>query len=118
MPAKSDLKERCPVRGVLDRVGDQWSVLVLEMLDGRILRFNELLREIGDISRQMLSRTLKRLEEDGFVTRTLYPEVPPRVEYQLTELGQSFLVPMQALVRWADTHHALIKAARRKAGQA
>ena len=79
MAAKT-LKDVCPIRGVLDRVGDQWSFLVLDMLGEKVMRFNELLRAIGDISRQMLSKTLKRLEEDRFVTRTLYPEVPPRVE--------------------------------------
>lgn len=107
-----NLKEVCPIRGVLDRVGDQWSFLVLDMLGEKVMRFNELLRAIGDISRQMLSKTLKRLEEDGFITRTLYPEVPPRVEYALTDLGRSFMEPMQALVVWADTHHPQIKAAR------
>jgi DNA-binding HxlR family transcriptional regulator len=107
-----NLKEVCPIRSVLDRVGDQWSFLVLDMLGEKVMRFNELLRAIGDISRQMLSKTLKRLEEDGFVTRTPYPEVPPRVEYALTDLGRSFMGPMQALVVWADTHHPQIKAAR------
>lgn len=103
----------CPIRDVLDRIGDQWSFLVLEALAERTLRFNELSREIGDISKQMLSRTLKRLEMDGFVQRTIYAEVPPRVEYRLTELGQSFLVPMMALVQWADTNHALVCQSRR-----
>ena len=87
----------CPIRDVLDRIGDQWSLLVLEALQGGVLRFNELNRRIDDISKQMLSRTLKRLEEDGFIRRTLYAEVPPRVEYELTNLGRSFLVPMQLL---------------------
>lgn len=105
----------CPIRDVLDRIGDQWSLLILEALAQRTLRFNELSREIGDISRQMLSRTLKRLEADGFVRRTLYAEVPPRVEYTLTALGRSFLVPMQALVQWADAHHAQICRSRRQA---
>lgn len=109
------LDHPCPIRDVLDRIGDQWSLLILEALAQRTLRFNELGREIGDISRQMLSRTLKRLEMDGFVRRTLYAEVPPRVEYTLTDLGRSFLVPMQSLVRWADDHHALICQARRRA---
>lgn len=103
----------CPIRDVLDRIGDQWSFLVLEALAERTLRFNELSREIGDISKQMLSRTLKRLEMDGFVQRTLFAEVPPRVEYQLTELGRGFLVPMLALVQWADTHHAQVCQSRR-----
>ena len=109
-----NLKEVCPIRGVLDRVGDQWSFLVLDKLGEKTMRFNELLRAIGDISRQMLSKTLKRLEEDGFITRTLYPEVPPRVEYALTDLGHSFMAPMQSLVAWANTHHPQIKAARRR----
>ena len=103
----------CPIRDVLDRIGDQWSFLVLESLAERTLRFNELSREIGDISKQMLSRTLKRLEMDGFVQRTIYAEVPPRVEYRLTDLGRGFLMPMQALVQWADAHHEQVCQSRR-----
>ena len=103
----------CPIRDVLDRIGDQWSFLVLESLAERTLRFNELSREIGDISKQMLSRTLKRLEMDGFVQRTIYAEVPPRVEYRLTDLGRGFLGPMQALVQWADAHHEQVCQSRR-----
>ena len=103
----------CPIRDVLDRIGDQWSFLVLESLAERTLRFNELSREIGDISKQMLSRTLKRLGMDGFVQRTIYAEVPPRVEYRLTDLGRGFLVPMQALVQWADAHHEQVCQSRR-----
>ncbi|MBE0404671.1 MULTISPECIES: winged helix-turn-helix transcriptional regulator [Halomonas] len=106
------LEQPCPIRDVLDRIGDQWSLLILEALAPGTLRFNALMREIGDISKQMLSRTLKQLEQDGFVTRTLYPEVPPRVEYTLTPLGRSFLEPMQQLVAWADAHHRTIVAAR------
>jgi DNA-binding HxlR family transcriptional regulator len=102
----------CPIRDVLDRIGDQWSLLVLDALEGGTKRFNELMRELGDISKQMLSQTLKRLEEDGFVRRTVYPEVPPRVEYDLTPLGRSFLVPMKGLVAWADEHHRLVCEAR------
>lgn len=103
----------CPIRDVLDRIGDQWSLLVLEALEHGLKRFNELLREIGDISKQMLSRTLRRLEQDGFVTRRVYPEVPPRVEYALTDLGRSFLVPMKVLVGWADDNHRTIVEARK-----
>ena len=110
-------EQPCPIRDVLDRIGDQWSLLILEALEVKTLRFNELLREIGDISKQMLSRTLKRLEQDGFVLRTIYPEVPPRVEYSLTELGRSFLVPMQTLVVWADANHRAICEARGKYGR-
>lgn len=80
---------------------------------GGTLRFNELMREIGDISKQMLSRTLRRLEKDGFLRRTVYAEVPPRVEYDLTDLGRSFLGPMRDLVRWADLHHGAIVQSRR-----
>ena len=102
----------CPIRDVLDRIGDQWSLLVLDALEGGTKRFNELMRALGDISKQMLSQTLKRLEEDGFVRRTVYPEVPPRVEYDLTPLGHSFLVPMRGLVAWADEHHRHVCEAR------
>ncbi|MCM3678880.1 MULTISPECIES: winged helix-turn-helix transcriptional regulator [Sphingomonas] len=102
----------CPIRDVLDRIGDQWSLLVLAALEPETLRFNTLLRRIGDVSKQMLSRTLRRLEEDGFVERTVYPEVPPRVEYRLTELGRSFLEPMRGLIRWADAHQSEVEAAR------
>jgi DNA-binding HxlR family transcriptional regulator len=108
----ASIGQACPIRDVLDRIGDQWSLLVLQTLDTRIMRFGELNREIGDISKQMLSRTLKRLEQDGFVTRTLFPEIPPRVEYQLTALGRSFLAPMQALIAWADANHQSICNAR------
>ncbi len=103
----------CPVRDVLDRLGDQWSLLTLLTLESRIWRFNELNREIADISRQMLAKTLRRLEEDGFVTRTIHAEVPPRVEYALTDLGRSVLGPVKALMDWADLNHETIRAARK-----
>ncbi len=75
-------------------------------------RFNVLMRELGDISKQMLARTLRKLEQDGYVLREVYAEVPPRVEYQLTSQGRSFLKPMKALVTWADTNHVQIVEAR------
>lgn len=105
-------QQPCPIRDILDRISDQWSLLILETLEGGTLPFNALSREIGDISKQMLSRTLRRLEQDGFVLRTLYPEVPPRVEYELTALGRSFLVPMKTLITWADEYHQAICEAR------
>lgn len=111
-PDPYDFDQPCPIRDVLDRIGDQWSLLVLQSLEGGTRRFNELVREIGDISKQMLSRTLKHLEQDGFITRTVYAEVPPRVEYQLTGMGRSFLVPMKGLVAWADENHRAICEAR------
>jgi Predicted transcriptional regulators len=108
----SAFEQPCPIRDVLDRIGDQWSLLTLNALEGGTLRFSDLLREIGDISKQMLSKTLKHLEQDGFVTRTVYAEVPPRVEYALTPLGKSFFAPMLALVAWADANHHAICDAR------
>jgi DNA-binding HxlR family transcriptional regulator len=112
---KESLKFRqpCPIRDVLDRISDQWSMLVLGALEDDTLRFSELMRRIGDISKQMLSQTLKRLEQDGFVRRTLYPMVPPRVEYELTDLGRSFLHPMRVMVAWADANHGAVVEARR-----
>jgi DNA-binding HxlR family transcriptional regulator len=110
-PAK--IEQPCPIRDVLDRIGDQWSFLVLDALASEVLRFSELNRRIDDISKQMLSQTLKRLEQDGLVARALFPEVPPRVEYRLTDLGRSFLKPMRALVVWADKNHQAVCNARR-----
>ncbi|CAH1651790.1 Uncharacterized HTH-type transcriptional regulator YtfH [Hyphomicrobiales bacterium] len=103
----------CPIRDVLDRIGDQWSLLVLEALEPGTLRFNALKRRIGDISQHMLARTLKRLEQDGFVSRTLYPVIPPRVDYALTPLGHSLLIPLRSLISWADNNHDAVCAARR-----
>lgn len=107
-----EFEQPCPIRDVLDRIGDQWSLLVLQVLENGTLRFSAINRAIGDISKQMLSKTLKYLEEDGFIRRTLYPEVPPRVEYELTDLGRSFLVPMKGLVDWAQDNHRDIREAR------
>ena len=107
-----EFAQPCPIRDVLDRIGDQWSLLIIEALEEKTLRFSELHRELGDISKQMLSKTLKHLEQDGYVQRTLYPEVPPRVEYRLNELGKSFLVPMKHLIAWATSNHRAICDAR------
>ena len=90
----------CPIRDVLDRIGDQWTLLVLAALEPETLRFNTLLRRIGDVSKQMLSRTLRRLEEDGFVERTVYAEVPPRVEYALTPRGRDLMTRVIPLMEW------------------
>lgn len=103
----------CPIRDVLNQIGDQWSLLILEALMERTIRFNELNREIADISRQMLSRTLRRLEMDGYISRAVYAEVPPRVEYALTDLGKSFMEPMRMLIKWAEENHVNICQARR-----
>lgn len=93
----------CPIRNILSRFGDKWSLLVIYTLDrqNRAVRFKELQREISDISQKMLTVTLRKLEEDGFVTRTIYPEVPPHVEYALTERAKSLLPHINALIGWA-----------------
>ena len=109
-----DIASKCPIRDVLDRIGDRWSVLVLHTLEARTLRFTELRRAIGDdISPRMLAQTLRHLEQDGLVRRTPHATVPPRVDYALTPLGRSLLEPMEALVRWAETHHDDVRHARR-----
>jgi DNA-binding HxlR family transcriptional regulator len=102
----------CPVRDVLDRLGDRWSTLVLQALTAGPLRFSALQRQVDDVSKRMLAKTLRGLEEDGLVARTVYPSKPPAVEYALTALGHSFVPHVQALVRWAGEHHQAIRAAR------
>ncbi len=103
----------CPVRNVLDRVGDKWSILVISILgEAGTLRFNELSAVIGTISQKMLTVTLKTLEADGLVSRKIYPQVPPRVEYTLTPLGESLLPAMSLLVNWALENMPAIKASR------
>jgi DNA-binding HxlR family transcriptional regulator len=111
--SKASFADRCPIRDVLNRIGDRWSVLVVHELAGGTRRFSELKSAIEDISQRMLAQTLRRLEEDGFVTRSVHASIPPRVDYTLTPLGRSLLKPLNALVRWADEHHAAVRAARR-----
>lgn len=97
----------CPIRNVLARVGDKWSLLVLYTLQHKeILRFKQLQREIPDISQKSLTQTLRTLEEDGFISRQVYAEVPPRVEYSLTERGLSFLPLVDNLLSWAKDNMA------------
>ena len=108
----------CPVRHVLDRVGDKWSTLVLLLLGEKdILRFNQLSHAIGDISQKMLTVTLRSLESDGLVSRKIYAEIPPRVEYQLTPLGESLVPLIQEMVKWADQNFEKIKKNREKTHQ-
>lgn len=97
---------------VLARIGDKWSVLVVMMLADGPRRFNELKRMIGGISQRMLTFTLRGLERDGLVTRTIFPTIPPRVDYELTELGRSLREPIQALGAWAFAHLPEIQEAR------
>ncbi|AKF05438.1 Transcriptional regulator, HxlR family protein [Sandaracinus amylolyticus] len=102
------------MRDVLDRIGDKWSVLVVAMLGIERMRFNELKRSIDGISQRMLTLTLKALERDGLVTRTAYPTIPPRVEYELTELGRTLLAPITALAAWARQNRDAVEEARDK----
>lgn len=102
----------CPVREVLDRVGDKWSVLAVFLLAERPMRFNELRRSIEGISQRMLSLTLRRLERDGLVSRTVEPTTPPRVTYTLTDLGLTLITAVEALVAWANEHRHDVEAAR------
>ena len=95
----------CPIRNVIDKFGDKWSLLVLYQLhDKGTLRFNELHREMADCSQKMLSQTLKRLEQIGLISRQVYPEVPPKVEYSLTARSQSLMPHVNALIGWALEH--------------
>ncbi|MER5781813.1 helix-turn-helix domain-containing protein [Streptomyces mobaraensis] len=102
----------CPATDVLRRVGDRWSVLVLMLLGRRAHRSNELLHALEGVSRRMLTVTLRSLERDGLVSRTVHPTVPPGVEYALTDLGRTFLVPLTAVAEWAAEHEAELNAAR------
>jgi DNA-binding HxlR family transcriptional regulator len=107
-----DTREDCEVRQILDRIADKWSLLVIALLDRRRLRFTELRREIDGVSQRMLTVTLRQLERDGLVRRTVHPVVPPRVDYELTPLGVSLHETVQALVTWTDAHQREIAAAR------
>ncbi|MEU8895214.1 helix-turn-helix domain-containing protein [Nocardia sp. NPDC048505] len=107
-----DTREDCEVRQILDRIADKWSLLAIALLAGRTMRFTELRREIDGISQRMLTRTLRHLERDGLVRRTVYPVVPPRVDYELTPLGAGLHHTIQALVSWTENHQQEIAAAR------
>jgi DNA-binding HxlR family transcriptional regulator len=100
------------VSSVLARVGDKWSVLIISMLGDGPKRFNEIKRMVGGISQRMLTLTLRGLERDGLVTRTVFPTIPPRVDYELTDLGRSLWTPVEALGLWARSHLRDIEAAR------
>lgn len=105
VPAEPGVSQRCrKLSGVLTIVGDKWTVMIVMVLMGQPRRFNDLKRTIGGISQQMLTRTLKALERDGMVSRTVRPTVPPQVEYALTDLGMSLAQPLQALGIWASVH--------------
>ncbi|MDX2847701.1 helix-turn-helix domain-containing protein [Streptomyces sp. PA03-3a] len=105
------------IRAVLDRICDKWTLLIVVSLDQGRLRFSDLHRRIPGVSQRMLTLTLKNLERDGLVSRTAYAEVPPRVEYALTPMGQSLIPPALALAGWATEHIAEIEASRAAYGE-
>ena len=111
-PQQWDTRNDCEVRQILDRIADKWSLLVVALLETRTLRFTELRREIDGISQRMLTVTLRQLERDGLVERTVYPVVPPRVDYALTPLGRTLHATIQALVDWTERHQNEVAAAR------
>lgn len=104
----------CPVRNVVAQIGDKWSLLILFALVDGPERFNALKSRIEGISQRMLTQTVRDLERDGYVSRTVYPEVPVRVEYELTEMGSDLVKPLYQLVVWAETHQDEINQARAK----
>src|SRR6266571_2997641 len=115
IPSNLEVAEDCrAVSEVLARVGDKWTVLVVSALGEGPKRFNELRRALGSISQRMLTLTLRGLERDGLVTRTAFPTIPPRVDYELTKLGHSLLAPVSALGLWARRNRSAITQARRR----
>jgi DNA-binding HxlR family transcriptional regulator len=114
-PPNAHLGRDCrAVASVLARVGDKWSVFVIMLLGGGPRRFNEIKRMVGGISQRMLTLTLRGLERDGLVTRTVFPTIPPRVDYELTDLGRGLWQPVEALGKWAADHQLEIESARAK----
>ena len=104
----------CPTRQVLDRIADRWTALVVGRLEEGTQRFSELQREIGGVSSKMLSQTLRSLERDGLVERTVHPVVPPHVEYRLTPLGETLTEPLAAVREWAEAHIEAVEAAQER----
>ena len=102
----------CPVRGVLDKVSDKWSMLLVMTLASGPKRFNQIRREVPDISQKMLTQTLRDLQRDGMVSRQVFDTKPPAVEYRLTPLGESIIVPFGHLIAWASANHPVIDQAR------
>lgn len=106
--------EDCPVRAVIGKIGDKWSTLLLMALSEKPYRFGELRRLVPDISQRMLTQTLRDLQRDGYVDRTVFPTKPPSVEYRMTDLGHSLFAPLSKVLAWAGENHAAVKAARAK----
>jgi DNA-binding HxlR family transcriptional regulator len=115
IPSNLRVAEDCrAVSEVLARVGDKWTILVVGVLGDGAKRFNEIRRGLGSISQRMLTLTLRGLERDGLVTRTVFPTIPPRVVYELTKLGRSLLEPVNAIGLWARQNRPAIQDARRR----
>jgi DNA-binding HxlR family transcriptional regulator len=113
LPPNAHLESDCRgVASILARVGDKWSVFVIMLLGNGPRRFNEIKRMVGGISQRMLTLTLRGLERDGLVTRTVFPTIPPRVDYELTDLGRGLWQPVETLGKWAHDHQAEIESAR------
>jgi DNA-binding HxlR family transcriptional regulator len=113
IPSDGDLfNPECATRLVLDRIGDKWTVLVVLLLSDGPMRFSELRAQLGAVAPKVLTQTLRRIERDGLVTREIFAEVPPRVEYTLTELGRSLTEPISVIGDWAETHLGQITAAQ------
>lgn len=108
----SPYRADCPTRRILDRIGDRWTVLIVGALGDGPARFSELRRRIEGVSQKMLTQTLRGLERDGLVTRTVFPEVPVRVEYALTEAGRSLQAPLRALEEWSIEHLSDVSASQ------
>ncbi|MDF5757351.1 helix-turn-helix domain-containing protein [Spongiactinospora sp. TRM90649] len=108
----SSYRADCPTRQILDRIGDRWTVLIVGALSNGSVRFSELRRRIEGISQKMLTQTLRGLERDGLVRRTVHPEVPVRVEYALTEAGRTLREPLRALEEWAIAHLGEVSASQ------
>lgn len=106
--------ERCPIRNVLDKLGDKWTTLVLLAMAGKARRFGALRKAVPDISKRMLTQTLRQLERDGFITREVFPTKPPSVEYSLSPRGHSILEPIAHLVKWAEENFEGIVRSRQR----
>lgn len=106
--------KNCPTRQVLDRIADKWTVLVIGLLSERTKRFSELQREISGISQKMLTQTLRGMQRDGLVTRKVYPTVPPKVEYTLTDLGLTLVQMLDEVRKWSEHNIELVLEAQKK----
>jgi DNA-binding HxlR family transcriptional regulator len=115
LPGNLHVSEDCRrISEVLARIGDKWTILVVGELGRGPRRFNEIRRALGSISQRMLTLTLRGLERDGLVTRTVFPTIPPKVEYELTKLGRSLLEPVNGIGLWARQHQGAIEDARKR----